>query len=279
MGKRILSTIGLWAVVICLLVFIGPEAGVFIIGLWALTTQYELYQLLDKMGLKPFNRLGLLLGGLLIFVPFYIHKYSLIGQSIDLEIGILAAAVVLVSLRILKDREGLGRLNTLTSTLFGILYIPFMLHFLIRIFELPGNETQGILLAIWIIATAKFSDVGALLTGLAIGKTPLSPSVSPNKTWEGAVGGVVFSILISLLFVWFFRDKLPQEITLLLAGLIAIPVAIVAIISDLIESIIKRSADVKHSGKAIPGIGGAFDLSDSIILSAPVGYLILSFII
>jgi phosphatidate cytidylyltransferase len=90
---------------------------------------------------------------------------------------------------------------------------------------------------------------------------------------------VAFSVLISVLYTWFFQDQFPQEITLSLAAFIAIPVAIVAIISDLIESIIKRSADVKDSGRAIPGIGGAFDLSDSIILSAPVGYLILSFIL
>jgi phosphatidate cytidylyltransferase len=279
MGKRFLSTIAIWLLVICLLYYIGPEAGIWIIAIWALATQYELYQLLEKIGLKPFRRLGVLIGGIICFAPYYTHKYSQAEQQIDLELGILAVAVVLVCLRILKEREGPARLNALSSTLFGIMYVPFMLHFLVRIFELSSNPSQGLLLTVWVIAIAKFSDVGALLTGLAIGKNPLSPTVSPNKTWEGAIGGVACSILVGVLFAWFFKDQFPKEITLSLAALIAFPIAIVAIISDLIESIIKRSADVKDSGRAIPGIGGAFDLSDSIILSAPVAYLILSFII
>jgi phosphatidate cytidylyltransferase len=279
MGKRFLSTIAIWLLVICLLYYIGPEAGIWIIAIWALATQYELYHLLEKIGLKPFRRLGILIGGIISFAPYYTHKYSQTEQQIDLELGILAVAVVLVCLRVLKEREGSARLNALSSTLFGIMYVPFMLHFLVRIFELSSNPSQGLLLTVWVIAIAKFSDVGALLTGLAIGKHPLSPTVSPNKTWEGAIGGVAFSILVGVLFAWFFKDKFPEEITLSLAALIAFPIAIVAIISDLIESIIKRSADVKDSGRAIPGIGGAFDLSDSIILSAPVGYLILSFVI
>ena len=126
------------------------------------------------------------------------------------------------------------------------------------------------------MAVAKCADVGGLLVGMKIGKTPLSV-ISPKKTYEGAAGGVVFSMLIGVILVALFPDFLPTGFSWWLAALIAIPVAVASIASDLVESAFKRQAGVKDSGKLIPGIGGAFDLSDSLILSAPLGYLLFKY--
>jgi phosphatidate cytidylyltransferase len=148
-----------------------------------------------------------------------------------------------------------------------------MLHFLVRIFLLDApHPNTGLVLGIWLIAVAKFCDVGALLTGLAFGRHKMSPVISPKKTWEGAIGGVLISAGVGAVLAWFCRDYLPVALTPALAALIALPIAALAIVSDLIESIIKRRADTKDAGAAIPGIGGFFDLSDSLILTAPVGY-------
>jgi phosphatidate cytidylyltransferase len=115
--------------------------------------------------------------------------------------------------------------------------------------------------------------MGALLTGLAIGKHKMSPLISPKKTWEGAVGGVITSMAVGALFAWWARDLLPPHMTPLVAAAMALPIAILAIIGDLVESIIKRRADIKDSARIIPAMGGFFDMSDSLILTAPIGYL------
>ena len=180
-------------------------------------------------------------------------------------------------MRILGERSGQQRLDTLAWTLFGIVYIPFMLSFLVRIvlIDAPVANT-GLLLGVWMIAVAKFCDVGALLTGLAFGRHKMAPEISPKKTWEGAVGGLITSAAIGAGLAYWFADQIPAGFTPLFAALVALPIAGLAIISDLVESIIKRHADAKDAGATIPGIGGVFDLSDSLILTSPIGFVIFS---
>jgi phosphatidate cytidylyltransferase len=143
---------------------------------------------------------------------------------------------------------------------------------------LPGDAIlpEGrLVLVLWVVAVAKFCDVGALLTGLAAGRHPMAPLTSPKKTWEGAVGGVAVAMGVGSLVAWLGRGVLPPSMTPLHAALLAAPLAAVAIVSDLIESVIKRRVALKDSGGGVPGIGGIFDLSDSLILAAPVGYFLL----
>ncbi|HTB80136.1 MAG TPA: phosphatidate cytidylyltransferase [Opitutaceae bacterium] len=278
MGKRILSTILLWTGLIAVLHFGGAPGGVWLIALLAAATQAELYQMLKRIDLKPFNRLGLILGVILVFAPYYLE-----GQNIETT-DILAAAVVIFALRILGEREPQNRTETLGATLFGLLYVPFMLQFLVRIIGLYDDENVGLALCLWLVAVAKFCDVGALLTGLAFGRHQMSPQISPKKTWEGAAGGLAVSAGIGALLAWLGGlDRLggpyfPDNFTPLHAALMALPIAATAIVSDLVESIIKRRADVKDTGHFIPGIGGAFDLTDSLILAAPIGYFLFLFL-
>jgi len=102
----------------------------------------------------------------------------------------------------------------------------------------------------------------------------MAPQISPKKTWEGAIGGVLMAMGVGALVAWLGRGHLPPNLTPPVAALLAAPIALVAIVSDLIESIIKRHAALKDSGGAIPGIGGVFDLSDSLLLTAPLGYFL-----
>jgi phosphatidate cytidylyltransferase len=154
-----------------------------------------------------------------------------------------------------------------------------MLQYLVRIVTpLPGDSILPggrLVLCVWVVAVAKFCDVGALITGLAIGRHPMAPQISPKKTWEGAVGGVAVAAGIGALVAWLGRSCLPLAMTPSRAAILAVPLAVVAIVSDLLESVFKRRAVIKDSGGAVPGIGGVFDLSDSLILAAPVGYFLL----
>jgi phosphatidate cytidylyltransferase len=275
--QRILSTILLWVVAIATLHYWGAPGGVWLIALLACATQFEFYQMLKRTGLDPFDRLGLMVGAIVVLAPYYLEDHFI--QTTD----VLAGAVVLFALRILGEREPHNRMETLAATLFGVLYVPFMLQFLVRTIVLYDDKYVGLALGLWLVAVAKFCDVGALLTGLAFGRHKMAPNISPKKTWEGAFGGLVVSAGVGALLARlghagrFGGPYFPDDFTPLRAALMALPIAIASILSDLVESIIKRRAEVKDTGQLVPGIGGAFDLTDSLILAAPIGYFLFYF--
>lgn len=269
MRQRILSTFLLWTLVLVSIGVFRTTGGVWLLSLIAVLTLREFYALVRRLGVEPFNRVGMLFGGLITLAPLYAEPYG-IGPA-----EFLAAAVVVFCLRILRERGANARVEALAWTLFGLVYIPFMLHFLVRIILISEPDAHtGLVFAIWLIAVSKFCDVGALLTGLACGRHPMAPIISPKKTWEGAVGGVLTSALIGAAIAHVCRDYLPDTFTPWLAAIVALPVASLAIVSDLVESVIKRRVDAKDAGRTIPGIGGVFDLSDSLILTAPLGYIV-----
>lgn len=272
MAKRIFSTVLLWALVAAVLWFFRTPGALALVALISVLTLREFYQLMHGAGYQPFDRLGLALGALITLEPWLQARHGIpAGHT-------LALAVIIFSVRILGERSSQDRMGSLGSTLFGLVYVSFMLHYFVRILTpLPGDAVSAdgrLLLALWLIATAKFCDAGALLAGLAFGRHKMSPQISPKKTWEGAIGGVLVSMGVGALIAWLARDQFPAHLTPLVAALIAIPVALLGIVSDLVESIIKRQAAIKDSGALIPGIGGMFDLSDSLLLVAPVGYLL-----
>ena len=273
MAKRILSTVLLWLVVIGVMWKFRTTGAVLLVGVISVLTLREFYRLLAAAGFAPFHRLGMTFGALITLSP-WLHEYIGIPKSSDA----LALAVIVFSIRILSEREPLKRVEALAGTIFGLVYVALMLQYFVRILTpLPDDVVTPngrLLLCVWLIAVAKFCDVGALLTGLACGKHQMAPQISPKKTWEGAIGGVIVSMGVGALVAWLGRSELPPHFTPVIAALIAAPIALVAIVSDLIESIIKRHAALKDSGGAIPGIGGVFDLSDSLLLTAPLGYFL-----
>ncbi|MFU8848431.1 MAG: phosphatidate cytidylyltransferase [Opitutales bacterium] len=273
MPQRIFSFALLWTIIAVSILLLGAHAGVLLVALVAFFTQLELYQLFEKMGLKPMKALGLACGIVISLGAYYL-------PSIDSGNDLFVLCFVVLTLTIIRLDLQAGRLRSFMPTLFGLLYVPYLLHFIIKIIKMAemdgGSTNMGIFLAVWIIAVAKCADVGGLLVGMKIGKTPLSV-ISPKKTYEGAVGGIVFSMLIGIILVAVFPGFVPAGFSWWLAALIAIPVSVASIASDLVESAFKRQAGVKDSGKLIPGIGGAFDLSDSLILSAPLGYLLFKY--
>lgn len=273
MKQRIFSFTALWAILAISLLLFGIHAGVLLVAVLALLTQLELYQLFEKMGLAPMKGLGLACGAVIILGGYYI---SVPDAGNDLFL----LCFILLTLTIIRLDLQAGRLRSFMPTLFGLLYVPYLLHFLIKIVkmaELSGYESStGIFLTVWVVAVAKCTDVGGLLVGMKIGKTPLSV-ISPKKTYEGAAGGILFAMLIGLVLLGLFHTYAPAGFVWWLAALIAIPIGVASIASDLVESAFKRQADVKDSGNLIPGIGGVFDLADSLILTAPLGYLLFKY--
>ena len=279
MLTRLLSSAVLWTAVLGSLYLFDAHAAVALVTVLGALTLHEFYGLTEKMGARPFRWMGVLGGVLLVATPYYVALFfddPLIAESIPA--GLLVLVLLVSCIRVLGERTPANRVETIAATVGGLLYIPYLLHFFVRILMREAEAGENLMLCLWVVVVAKFCDVGALLTGLAIGKHKMAPEISPKKTWEGAVGGVLVSAGVGAAIAFFFPVQLPESLTPLVAAVIAVPLAIIAIISDLLESIIKRRADTKDTGRLIPGIGGAFDLTDSLILTAPVAYFIFLFL-
>jgi phosphatidate cytidylyltransferase len=252
--------------------FFRTNGALVLIALISILTLREFFQLMRAMGYTPFDKLGLFFGGLITLAPWVEAQFHRPAHPL------LALATVVCAIRLLGERTPENRVESLCSTIFGLVYVSLLMQYLTRIITpLPGDTvtaTGRLLLCLWVVIVAKFCDMGALLSGLAFGRHKMSPLISPKKTWEGAIGGVLFSMLTGAVFAHLARDVFPPHLTPLVGALIAAPIAVLGIVADLIESVIKRRANSKDSGATIPGIGGMFDLSDSILLAAPVGYFL-----
>lgn len=279
MLARILSTLVLWTVILGGLYLFGAHAAVVLATLLAVLTLHEFYGLTAKMGAKAFHGMGLGFAALMLAGPYYLAWFTEEAEAPgSVAAGLLVLALVVACIRSLRERNTASRIETIAATVGGLFYIPYLLHFLVRILMRDADSGENLTLCLWVVAVAKFCDVGALLTGLLLGRHKLAPEISPKKTWEGAVGGVLISAGIGAGIAFFASDRLPESLTPAVAAAIAVPLAIIAIISDLMESAIKRRADTKDTGQLIPGIGGAFDLTDSLLLTAPVAYFIFLFL-
>jgi phosphatidate cytidylyltransferase len=139
----------------------------------------------------------------------------------------------------------------------------------------PGGA--GIPLLAFAVAITKLTDIGAYVSGKLLGRHKLSPLISPKKTWEGLVGGVLVAMVASVGLVKWFPQALGSLVGIH-AWILGLVLSGASVIGDLGESVVKRDAHVKDSGSFIPGIGGALDLVDSLLFSLPVfyGYLVLT---
>lgn len=260
--KRIISAIVLISIItgvifvdwLCALV-----VTIFIIG-----GLYEYFLMLEKKGINIYKYFGIGMGTI---IPLSImFRFE---PTRNWELLFIVLALFFLILMQFKRRDNHGVIVDISTTLFGILYVSWFFSFLIKIRYLPDGLGY---LALLLLIT-KLGDIGAFLVGSKWGKHPLLPRISPKKTIEGAIGGLVFSILGALASKTF----LPFDYGQLL--IIAIGLAILGQLGDLSESLLKRDCQVKDSGNIFPGMGGVLDEIDSLLFSAPVFYFYLSSII
>ncbi|MDR3117152.1 MAG: phosphatidate cytidylyltransferase [Puniceicoccales bacterium] len=166
-------------------------------------------------------------------------------------------------------------LHRLLPTVLCLLYVPFALQFAVLLLRCEPDTTSGIWLLAWVVCVCKCSDIGGLLAGVTCGRHSLAREYSPSKTWEGFFGGLLLSLGGGTV-LWSLGRSLGHltSLSLRLALALSTTLAVIATVSDLLESAIKRQARVKNSGCSIPGIGGCLDLCDSLILSLPTAYAV-----
>ncbi len=283
--RRLFTTVVLWTVIITALFskseLISDGVFIVIIVLLALTGLAEFYGMAEQRGLACFKWSGLV-GALLLMVGTFLNVTGHIGTQgsparvNDFETGFIILFVLGLCVRQLASKSNPAGITAIAVTLFGLMYVPWLLNFVQKINFFPNVEGKFFLL--YFVLVTKFSDMGAYLTGSLIGRHKMVPRISPNKTWEGFAGAIVLSTAASLLFVYFFHDRM-FGMNWIHAVILGVVLSSTAVVGDLIESLFKREAGVKDSGKFFPGIGGILDLLDSLLFNAPIMYLYLRHIL
>jgi len=239
--------------------------------------------MLDHKGLPNFKITGMICGAVMLAGSFY--YFSRIGpaHSYDFEVAVLLFFLLTVFGRQMFARLRYDEpLQTMAYTLFGLLYVLWLYNFITKIVYLTPRSSTGQLTGqfyvLYLIAVTKFADMGAYLTGSAIGRHLMVPHISGKKTWEGFCGAIGFALLCSLALFKLMPGHLPA-LTWTHATVLGLLLGVAAVLGDLAESIIKRSTDVKDSGNLLPGIGGALDLLDSLLFTAPLLFFYLRLVI
>ena len=185
-----------------------------------------------------------------------------------LDVVLLTAVITIGALAVGAGHPGPAVLRDAAAAILPILYIGLPLGALAAVRALAGREALLLLMG-----TIVISDSAQYYTGRAFGRRPLAPAISPKKTLEGAMGGMITG---TLAFVIGARIVFPGA-TLLLIALVGAAITALGIVGDLFESLLKRSAGVKDSGAIIPGHGGVLDRIDSWLFAAPVYYVFIRY--
>ncbi len=281
--RRLFSFVLLWGVVLGVL-FSGSTLisnSVFLLIMVSLAGfgLEEFYELVAKGGLVCFKWWGIL-GGVLLIIGTFLHFTGKLGISgtaarpNDFETSFLILFVLGLCLRQFFSRSNTAGILAISTTLFGLMYVAWLLNFIQKINFFPNLNGNGSFYVLYFILVTKFSDSGAYAVGSLIGKHKMIPRISPGKTWEGFGGALAVSTAASLLFCWLAKDKLTG-MNWVHAVILGIILSSAAVVGDLIESVFKREAGVKDSGRFFPGIGGILDLLDSLLFNAPLMYLYL----
>lgn len=237
------------------LIFVIIKGGLFLsfsIFVISAIGLLEFYKAMRAMSYKPIITIGLI-GNIFMFLSTI---YSSIG--LDLIITLL----IILSLAGLLFKKELN-LADVGVTILGFIYVPFMLF---HISFLDGTKY------IWLIFIIAFgTDTFAYFIGSLLGRHKLCPSISPNKSVEGAVGGILGSLILVIVYSIFFKIE-----PILMMSIMSVIASILSQMGDLVASRMKRLAKIKDFGKLIPGHGGIIDRFDSIIFTSPVIYYFIS---
>lgn len=281
--RRLLSSLILWSVILGAMFsgnrIVSDYVFLLIMAFLAASGLVEFYGLVEKRGLVCFKGCGVF-GGVLLMIGTFLHVTGQLGihrapaHVNDFETTFLILFVLGLCMRQFVSRSNTAGILAISTTLFGLMYVPWLLNFIQKINFFPGIQDDGKFYVLYFILVTKFSDTGAYAVGSLIGRHKMIPRISPGKTWEGFGGAIVVSTAASLIFAHCFGDRMPG-MNPLHAVILGVVLSSSAVIGDLIESLFKREAGVKDSGRLFPGIGGILDLLDSLLFNAPIMYLYL----
>ena len=197
------------------------------------------------------------------------HQFGFVGSDVFLTVFLFAAVMYHV---IALERGHQRAACDFAITVAGTVYLGWTAAYFVSLRNLP----DGLWWIMTVLPASWFADSGAYLIGSHFGKHKFAPLISPKKTWEGYFGGIIISIVATMLLSQLWHLQFPM-LTALEGGVLALCVATLSPMGDLGVSLIKRQFGVKDSGKLLPGHGGAMDRLDSLLWAVPIGYYVVLF--
>ena len=283
-ARRLASSLFLWAVVLTAMFsgnrLISDYVFVALMIFLAVSGIIEFYGIAQKRDLVCFRGWGIA-AGVLLMVGTFLHCTGKLGihnspsRANDFEMTFIILFVLGLCVRQFVSRSNTAGIVAISTTLFGLMYVPWLLNFITKINYFPTLVAgDGSFFVLYFILVTKFSDMGAYCVGSLIGRHKMIPRISPGKTWEGFGGAIVVSVAASVVFAHFAKGHM-EGMTVTHAVILGVVLSVGAVVGDLIESLFKREAGLKDSGNLFPGIGGILDLLDSLLFNAPLMYLYL----
>lgn len=255
----------LFVVIIISSFIVGTYATAIILGFFMCIGVFEFYRFFQLSQIVQPKAYSGILGAAVLYTLLVTHQLKLI--EIPLE-SILIPIVFLPFLYVVFSKNN-NPLLDLTVTFFPWIYVmfPFYLMFSIYNFEFETGAQWTYIIGLFIMVWT--NDTFAYLSGRTFGKHKLFERISPNKTWEGSIGGFIFTIVAAAVYAYFTDANFTFWIVS------AIIISPTSVLGDLIESKFKRIVNVKDSGTILPGHGGILDRFDAVIYATPFFYLLL----
>jgi len=273
--------IGIFGLIVVLL---GGLYFTLAVALLTYLALLEFFRMAEFTGIKPATKTTLF-SCLAIIVSTYLETIGLLNKEIS-SLILPMCSVGICTWLLLQPNS--GTISDIAASIFGLFYLGFLPSYWIKLRELKSavmTSSEGFLslanfsdsIGLYLTLTSCFlivaSDIGSYFIGKSFGRRSLSP-ISPSKTIEGLIGGVSCSILLAISFAFFFNFGNP----FLIGIFYGILISIMALVGDLIESMMKRDAKIKDSGTFLPGHGGILDRIDSYIFTPFVVYFIFVFL-
>jgi len=239
--------------------FIRKEAFAVVAVLAVCAGLWELAQAFTRRNIH-LPLLPLLVGAIGILVSAYTAGPEALFVAFMLTVGGVVVWRVL-------DGSGQPALRDATAGAFAAAYLPFLGGFVMLMLAEPDGPSRVMLFILLCVA----SDVGGYTVGVLLGRHPLAPSVSPKKTWEGLAGSIVLACVVGVVGIQVAFGGEP-----LVGVFLGLATVVTATLGDLAESLLKRDLELKDMGRLVPGHGGLLDRLDSLVLTAPAVYVVLT---
>ena len=265
----ITALILLGLIVICYI--LGPVAFFILAVTVVLVALFELLDALVQTGHRPNIYLGVLAGFALMLIAFLETPEAVTMRRAELLLTVLAVTLFVSFLLALRPGRGPTAASDVAWTLTAVLWVGGGGAGAVSMLQLGDDGTLLLIASVLITA---LNDIGAFFTGVTFGKHRMAPSISPKKSWEGFVGGMLSCLAGGCLFAFLLFD-LDLFDGLIIGGICSL----VAPVGDLMESLAKREIGIKDSGRLLPGHGGLFDRLDAILVTSPAVFLYLQFVV
>lgn len=223
----------------------------------------EFFSLIERKGIFVYRTFGVIIG---MLIPIIVFLERGAEGYFDLEPAFIVIACLFIFVLQFTRRDNSQALASISVTMFALLYIAWFFSFFIKIKYLAGGAS----LVTFLIVVTKMGDVGAYFVGNAFGRHALIPRISPKKTVEGTIGGLVFSMVSALASKAYLADVSYAHLFML--GLL---LSVLGQVGDLAESVLKRDSGVKDAGDNLGGFGGVLDMIDSLLFTTPIFYFYL----